>query len=247
MTRKIAFLTDIHLDEDFPAENGVDCKGNWELILSDLHTRGIDEICYGGDIGSKAINAWFFDSLQGFKINLVLGNHDHFSETHKHLKEIKSDSNSELYYALEDDQFKYLFLDSSSGTISKPQFEWFCQKINNEKPILMFIHHPILPVKVKVDELYGLSNRDLLLEELSKLHVDTTIFCGHYHMDDIRTTGKIRQIVTPAGSYQVEKDSLEIRVNNTSFGYRIIELSDGKLESYLIEYSNSSFVQRAND
>lgn len=247
MTRKIAYLTDIHLDEDFPAENGVDSKRNWELILSDLRTRGIDEICYGGDIGSKAINEWFFDSLQDFKINLVLGNHDHFSETYKRLKEIKSDSNSELYYAFEDEQFKYLFLDSSSGTISQLQLEWFCQKINNEKPLLMFIHHPVLPVKVKVDELYGLSNRDQLLKELNKLHVDTTIFCGHYHMNDIRTSGKIRQIVTPACSYQVEKDPLEVRVNNASFGYRIIELMEGKLESYFIAHSDDSFVQCAND
>ncbi|MFT6872230.1 MAG: Icc protein [Roseivirga sp.] len=247
MTRRIAYLTDIHLDEEFPAENGVNSKENWGLILSDVRSRGIDEIYFGGDIGSQAINAWFFDSLKDFKINLVLGNHDHFSETHKHLKGISSHSSTELYYALEDQRYKYVFLDSSSGTISKPQYEWFCEEINTKKPLLMFIHHPILPIEVKVDELYGLTNRDKIVEQLDQLQHDVTVFCGHYHMNDIRTTGRIRQIVTPACSYQAEKNPLEIRVNNASFGYRIIDLTAHSLETYLIKYEHGHFQLQAKD
>lgn len=247
MTRRIAYLTDIHLDEEFPAENGVDSKQNWELILSDVRSRGIDEVFFGGDIGSQAINTWFFDSLKDFKINLVLGNHDHFLETHKHLKGIVSQSSSELYYALEDAKFKYLFLDSSSGTISKPQYEWFCEEANTKKQLLLFLHHPILPIDVKVDELYGLTNRDKIVEKLDQFQLDVTVFCGHYHMDDIRTKEKIRQIVTPACSYQVEKNLVEIRVNNASFGYRIIELTENRLETYLVKYEHGQFKLEAKD
>ena len=51
MNKKIAYITDLHLDEDFPKEMGVDSRSNWKVILKDVSNRNIDEIVFGGDIG----------------------------------------------------------------------------------------------------------------------------------------------------------------------------------------------------
>ena len=50
--KRIAFITDIHLDEDDPRKVGVDSYKNWELILKDVASRNIDGIVFGGDIGA---------------------------------------------------------------------------------------------------------------------------------------------------------------------------------------------------
>ena len=34
--RKIAYLTDLHLDETFPLEHGVDPKANLDVVLKDI-------------------------------------------------------------------------------------------------------------------------------------------------------------------------------------------------------------------
>ena len=73
MNKKFAYINDIHLDEQFPIDHGVDARKNWEIILNDVSKKGIREIIFGGDIGEKTVNKWFFESLQdyNFAINLL--------------------------------------------------------------------------------------------------------------------------------------------------------------------------------
>ncbi|MFN8712389.1 MAG: hypothetical protein ACK5Z2_06015 [Bacteroidota bacterium] len=47
--RRIAFLTDVHLDEQFPIDNDVDPYVNLRITLNDLSKRNITEIVVGGD------------------------------------------------------------------------------------------------------------------------------------------------------------------------------------------------------
>ncbi|MBK7884551.1 MAG: hypothetical protein IPJ81_12770 [Chitinophagaceae bacterium] len=46
MKKTIAYITDIHLDEKFPMDNGVDARGNWNIILADINKRQIDEVVF---------------------------------------------------------------------------------------------------------------------------------------------------------------------------------------------------------
>ena len=108
-------------------------KDNLKLILDDIVKRGITEVVFGGDIGTKDINEWFFDLIEkyNFKLRMVLGNHDTFSEVSKYYS--SSDSDDELKYAYEEGFFKYVYLDSSSNSISDHQFRWLQQEMNTEK------------------------------------------------------------------------------------------------------------------
>lgn len=64
--QKNAFITDIHLDEAFPKEAGVDSHKNWNWILNDLQSKNIQEVIFGGDIGEYTSNNYFFESLKAF-------------------------------------------------------------------------------------------------------------------------------------------------------------------------------------
>lgn len=57
--RRIAFITDVHLDEQFPIDNNVNPKQNLEIVLQDISKQGIKEIIFGGDIGEASSHSYF--------------------------------------------------------------------------------------------------------------------------------------------------------------------------------------------
>jgi len=234
MNKKIAYVTDIHLDEKFPIDQGVDPRKNWKIILNDISSRGIDEVIFGGDIGEKTANEWFFESLKNFTIAITLGNHDYYNEVIKHYNLGRVKKQTELYYSQERDYYKCIFLDSSSGSIGPEQFDWFKEELLTTKNIVLFIHHPILTVDAEVDKRFALKERNRIKTELLNLENDVIIFCGHYHFEDERNIDNIRQYITPASSYQVKKIPNEIKVSNDTFGYRVIELNEKGINTNLI-------------
>lgn len=236
--KRIAHITDIHLDEDFPKEIGVDTAKNWSQILESLQGQEIDEIFFTGDIGSAASNNAFFTSLKPFqdRLKITLGNHDAFSEATKYYANSMAEGEQELYYFSEDLFFQYFFFDSSSNRISRRQLDWFKAHAGEDKGMIIFLHHPLIANHSKMDELHAMENRNELTEILKNLDREVHVFCGHYHMDDLTTEDNIHQQITVAASYQIEKRVDAIETNSTSFGYRIIEVDKGRVSSQLVNF-----------
>ncbi len=224
--KKAAYITDIHLDEEDTVKYGADSRKNLQKILKHVKTTGADTIIFGGDIGFRTGHEWFFDTMRstGLDFRLTLGNHDKSSEVINHFGSdlVTADSN-EMCYTLEDESYRYIFLDTSSSTFSADQLEWLRNELDTDKTPVIFIHHPVLFVRSIVDKLYSLEGREKVKELLDSTGKEVTIFCGHLHTEDKSTEGKITQYVTPASSYQAEKNEKEIIVSSDKFGYRIIE------------------------
>lgn len=229
--KKTAFITDIHLNEPSPA---IDPKQNWTTIIEDLQSRKIEEVVFGGDIGDHTAHQWFFETLRPFSLKLILGNHDRFDQVAKYYRH--GHSKSELFYSSEDDIYKYLFLDTSSTRISDSQLDWLRAEIDINKKLVLFIHHPIIAVNTPIDKEHPLKNRvelQLLLKTTGK---EITVFCGHYHMNDERTKGNLRQIITQASSYQIVKSAKEMIADNSTFGYRIIEFGKRSVTTEVVTF-----------
>ncbi len=236
MLKRIAHITDTHLDDPTALERGIDPRKNLEAVLEHIADNAIDEIVFTGDIGEPQMYKWLFDKLEyhkpGFKA--ILGNHDELDEALKYYTNTYPAGKDGLYYAYEDDVYKYIFLDSSTSVISDSQFTWLEGEAATIKKIILFIHHPIIGFETGMDKIYPLKNRDNLNDLLQQCKQNVTIFCGHYHMPDKRTDRKITQYITPAISFQVKKDSPSIDINAASFGYRIITLTDHNVKSTLV-------------
>lgn len=236
-TKRIAYITDLHAEEDFPRNFGVDEKARWYHILDDLKHRGITDIIFGGDIGSPVSNAWFFDSLKDFFLDITLGNHDIFEEVTQYFGSDLVCIPGALCYSKEDQFFRYIFLDSSKGVISKEQLNWLDNELQFPKRKLVFIHHPVIGIDVEADRAYTLLERDQVLDILTKSDQPITLFCGHYHMDDFTSFQNVEQYITPASSVQVEKHPSELIFNGDSYAYRIITLDDDSVSTELIQFS----------
>jgi 3',5'-cyclic-AMP phosphodiesterase len=230
----IAFLTDVHLDEQFPLDNNVNPLKNLERAVEDIASRKIEHIVFGGDIGAHTGHQRFFDILKPFSTNLILGNHDKFEEVSPYFNvNVKYD---ELYYFYDDEKYRFIFLDTSSEKLSHKQLEWLRQKLETNIQVVLFMHHPVIKIDSPVDKLYPLKNRETVQSVLIESGKNITLFCGHYHMYDERTYKNIRQIVTQSLSYQLVKNADEIQIDNTTFGYRIIAFDSDKIETRLVNF-----------
>lgn len=232
--KKIAFLTDIHLDEPWPLGNKVTPKENLEVVLADIERRGVQQVIFGGDIGDASAHAYFFKKLKPYSLQLLLGNHDQFTDVMRYCN--KGERSGELYYCMDEKYFKYLFLDSSLGYISDAQIAWLTDAIVTTKKPIVYIHHPVLKIDTPADKLFALENRELVKQLLEETQEEVTIFCGHYHMEDVCTYKNIKQITTPSLCFQLIKDAEELRVDNTTFGYRLIDIATEAIETELVMF-----------
>ncbi|RAJ27256.1 metallophosphoesterase family protein [Pedobacter cryoconitis] len=263
--KTIAYLTDAHLGQKIIlndetgqmcyAQNEAEHKDKLKFILEDIARNGITEIIFGGDIGTQEANLWFFETVYAlnFKLLMVLGNHDTYSQVSQYYKneyhhelskehhhELSNEHHNrhynkltkELHYAYEQGHFKFIYLDSSSNAISQVQLNWLRLELDTEKEILLFIHHPVLEISTPLDKIgAALQGREEIKSLLSAQQKEITIFCGHYHMADELIAGNIRQYSSPACSYQIEKLSAKIEIDTLIFGYRTITINDSQINT----------------
>lgn len=230
MQKRIAYITDIHLGEQTPKNLHVNAEVNWRRILEDVLQEGISDIVFGGDIGEVQQLNLFFESLKRFSFNLTLGNHDNFARVAPYFPD-KAVGEQALYYRYADTYYTYLFLDSSTEVVSEEQIAWLRNELQTDKTILLFIHHPVLAIDTPMDKKYPLKNREAVQQCLSASGKPIAVFCGHYHMQDERIVNAIHQYVTPAASFQIEKFADALVMDGGEFGYRIIELDKGSIDT----------------
>ena len=231
MKLTIAHLTDIHLGEPFPKERGVDARAQWEQVLNDVRDRGIHRLIFGGDIGAPSSLPYFKSSLEGFEWMISPGNHDLSRQGVPHLENLPG---KDGHYSFSDEgPYRFICMDSSTGAISSQQASWLQQSLQTELKIILAVHHPILPVPSYIDSKHALKGREQIQKILHSAQKEISIISGHYHLEDERQAGKLRQMVTPAASYLIEK-SEQLIFRPGLFGYRILEISPQKIESNVI-------------
>jgi 3',5'-cyclic-AMP phosphodiesterase len=234
--KTIFYFTDTHLQEDGPGKHGADAHKNWNEILTELKLRNPDQVIFGGDIGLFSAYPEFFEALKDYPdLRVTPGNHDTSAHVRLFFSSDSDQSPAGFYSAAEDDDLKWLFLDSSTDKISSPQLDWLANELTATlKPVILFIHHPVLPVATAVDHKYPLENREAVKELLLKHQQPVTIFCGHYHIEDEAVQDNIRQFVTPAVSYQIKKNTVEIEGDASYFGYRMIYVDGSTIETEVV-------------
>ncbi|MGB3464654.1 MAG: metallophosphoesterase [Cyclobacteriaceae bacterium] len=235
---KIAFVTDLHLDEQFPIDQGVDARANWKRVLADIKSRDISEIILGGDVGTNDSYQWIFDSLTDYRVTVTAGNHDDCQALKRYISPEFSPTEGGLCYSFDKDGFRWVYFDSSTESVSENQADWLQDKLSSDLPVILLIHHPVFPVRSAIDNQYFLRGRETLQEILKQSGVRVFIFSGHYHLADEQTLSNITQIITPAVSYQVIKDADPIAISTDTFAYRIITIDTTRLSSEIIEFTS---------
>ncbi|WP_196893447.1 metallophosphoesterase family protein [Aureivirga marina] len=240
MITKIAHITDLHLDEDFPFKDKITVRKRLDYILNDIKKNNIKQIVCTGDIGEGEGISYFFNEMKNIDFSITLGNHDKFLEISKYYKKGLNYHSKKIYRSQNHRSFKFIYLDSSSGAIDEKQLIWLKEELKSDKPIIIFIHHPIIKLDLKVDEIGKLINRDRLIEILTDVKNEIIIYCGHYHLENTSFHKNLKQFITPAVAFQIKKDLNKIEIDKTISGYRIIQIENTNLTSEinLLDYAD---------
>lgn len=240
MINKIAHITDLHLDEEFTFRDKISVRKRFDDVFENIRQNGISQIICTGDIGENDGILYFFEKHKEMDLSITLGNHDKLRDINKHYNLGSDYGTSKIYRSEIQNQHKFIFLDSSSGNIDLNQLKWLIGELITPEPIMIFVHHPIIGLPLKVDEIGKLTNREELIRLLEKVPNQITIFCGHYHIESTLVYKNIKQYITPAIAFQIEKKIDSIEIDSTVSGYRIIQFNNYQHSTEVKMISNAN-------
>jgi Icc protein len=227
---KIGLITDLHISatEDLPL--GIPVKENFLKVLKACLDFHPDMIVLNGDLchktGERSVYEWIKSEIDKTSIAYfgIPGNHDDALLMHEVFGWPLE--HGEMYYTLETDEVRLIFMDSSKGKISELQLSWLREELNKSSltASCIFIHHPpVLCNSRHMEPAYALENMDEV-QELFRQFTDRKflIFSGHYHMDSAVSMANMTVFVTPSTFFQIDPDSVALKKLHDQIGFRII-------------------------
>jgi len=240
---KIAFITDLHIEKEGKFPLNLDTRQHFKAILDKVSTKKYDLIILGGDLcnteGEEKIYQWIYHQLKDIKIPVlpISGNHDNSLMLAKILQMDNSIKNDHLYYTHSIENYKAIFLDSSSGKLGTEQWnflEILCE--NSVENLLIFMHHPPLVCDVVAMEPKYQFKEIEKFKSLLQKHSEKQfyIFTGHFHTDRTIQYKNATICITPSTYVQIDPKQKVFTPIFDEIGYREIEIKpNGEIISFV--------------
>lgn len=233
---RIIQITDIHVDKVGELTNNINTQVNFLEVLDKSLTYQPDLYVLSGDLchkdGVVETYQWFKSRMDVLNIPYFVmpGNHD---DSQKMADVFQYEcKNGELYYEIEKNGQKLLFLDSGKATMSDDQYTWLSQRLDENT--LIFMHHPPCIVGVPhMDEKYKFQEIERFQALIS---TKTTVFCGHCHTERSIQLGPLSVFVTPSCFVQIGDKSEIFEAEHYKPAYRLIDVDAGGMVNTTVKY-----------
>lgn len=232
-------ISDVHICEQGEKANNVDVRHNFHVLLDHLKDKKFDLLVLTGDVayrdGSPEVYDWVYSRLKTLHVPFytISGNHDITRVLARSFDLLPQMTKNNLYYSASFKEFQLIFLDSSSGRVSRDQLDWLESSFRNDKNKLLFIHHPPAKCNEKyMDTNYPLKNMADMQRAIKSLDHLQGIFCGHYHIDKSMMFDFGEVHICPSTWFQLDStDAKEFRIKSHDIGYRIITWDGERLDT----------------
>jgi Icc protein len=230
----IAQLTDLHLCQGKSWD--VDVPARLTRVLDDMAGQKIDLIVLTGDLVQTEKDEASYVSVKRaldetrLPYRIAPGNHDDRALLSR-IFGLPLSPSGEIYSAKIFHDRELIFLDSSQSVFSDDQWSWLVGRIASAaaEPIL-FLHHPPSPAGVPVmDRDWRFLQADRFRAEIAAPGKPLTVFCGHYHTEKTVRLPRLDMFICPAVIFQFDPTDTEFKVGSLRFGWRKIEIEDGRL------------------
>lgn len=231
---RIAFITDIHIDEAGKQPKGIDVRQNFLKALAFLPELNPSCLVIGGDVcntvGNQGIYEWVKQELDKlpFPYYVIPGNHDDSALLATVFRRAHNLHDNELYFALPLEGRPTLFLDTSKGELSPKQWTWLKNYMSalRDNNVLVFMHHPPLPADVTfMDNKYPFRQSEEFLDLVRESPCHVTVVCGHYHVEKVVQRSNLLVLLTPSTFFQMKHDPAQLVIDNHCVGIREINLT----------------------
>ena len=245
---RILQLTDLHLFGDPEAKLiGFNPYKSLQqvltLVMDSIAKKQPSLLALTGDIsqdysqGSYEIATKFF---HGFScpIAATMGNHDYppmftnfFGDPEQNINKIFTLNNWRIIF------LNSYWPDHVGGQLAKNELDCLQETLNNspEKHIMIFLHHPVLPVDCNWLDKIMTVNASQFLEIIDKYRNIKAVICGHVHQETSTNRLGVSYLSTPSTSWQFAVNTHDFKLDTLMPGYRWIDLyEDGTFKSEVV-------------
>lgn len=240
----IAQLSDLHLLSNQASKVGIDTSANARSLLEHVKKSNPDLVIITGDIaddGSPSAYAYISSLCEEFKLNTFVlpGNHDNYSHLRKYFP--NNFQVEECFGSFVFGDYRIIFLDSSSNSISRQQLVWLNEL--EYAPSILCIHHP--PTKMSsfyMDKFHPLKNHEILWKSLVTRGDIKHVICGHYHHGSSLKRDDIEVHLCPSGFMQYPHKWYQLKTDYR-IGYRILEFKNEHVDTR-VEYLDTQLENK---
>ena len=174
----------------------------------------------------------------------MMGNHDKRQALKKYVKNNLIDKNGYLNYAISAYSIEIICLDTAikdeiEGAIVESSMQWLEEKLrqNQNKPIIIFMHHPPIEIGSILFDHIKCNNGKEFINLISKYNNVKEVIFGHVHCFFKKFINGIEFSSCPSVSIQYPIDAKTDRnLNHDTRGYiKLINFTDGKISKDHIE------------
>lgn len=234
---KVAQITDLHIDKKELMPFGTDGQDNLIRVFEDIKKNGIEHLLITGDIclefPKEYIYEWLKERLEkyNFTYNIIPGNHDNVTMINNVFDLKETYKNGQIYYTIESNNRKLIFMDTCPNSLSKEQQHWFTKQVEGcTKDIIIFMHHPPTFLGHNfMDTNFPLQNINEVQNIFQNVKKELTIFCGHYHSEKTITFKNQVIYLTPSTLFQIDDKEDDFKVSSYTPGWRLIEFDIDKV------------------
>lgn len=236
---RILQITDLHIGGVHEDTFGIDVRKNFNTILDKARSSAPDHIVITGDLcyesGNKDVYNWIHAKLESLNIpySIIAGNHDNSSMMAEVFGLNNLMQKESLYYNLQFEGHKVLYLDTSRDVLPKDQLQWLKAELSNgEGRVVIFMHHPPAQVGVPfMDENYPLKNYEEVQKILLEVDREIHVFCGHYHIEKTLKIENLNIHITPSTFFQLDQQSESFKVDHHKIAYRELDWSSSGFDT----------------
>lgn len=237
----ITQITDPHIAPEGERPFQVDTRAHFLKTLDLQKREKPDLLVLTGDLsyryGNESTYLWIRNQLNetGIPFRVIGGNHDDSSLLAKVFKLEEHLHNSiELYYEEKVPGYHLIYLDSSIGSLSKMQWKWLSEKIDDDPKLhkVLFIHHPPVSGGVPyMDSQYPFKEQEEFQELLGNIDKHITAICGHYHVEKTILRTGVQVFITPSPFFNIDDREIDFKQVGNRPCYRRIKLGPHSLET----------------
>jgi 3',5'-cyclic-AMP phosphodiesterase len=236
---RILQLTDFHL---FGAAStnllGVNTYNSLQQVISlvtkDIAKKAPELLVLTGDISqdysaeSYKLAKNFFCNF-AFKIATTMGNHDFLANFINFFGDPTQNKNK--IFTL--NNWRIIILNSYwpehiGGKLAEKELEFLSNTLINSRAyhIMIFLHHPVLPINSIWLNKIITSNAQQFLEIIDQFANIKAVVCGHVHQEVSIIRSGVQYLTTPSTSLQFKPNSPAFKLDTLMPGYRWFDLYD---------------------
>ncbi len=239
-------MTDLHITSAGEYPHGYDSRQTFVTTLDLIErVQPIDMIVITGDIAHYTLDgsicSWVSLHLSSYRVPVYYtpGNHD--------LPDLLADTGSyneglkggELFYSLQLDDRRYIFLDTSGHSVSDKQLSWLASVLadcsHTHKHPVIFMHHPPCPAgSLFMDRKYPFRGSEAFGEVLQIYNDVIPVFCGHYHIAKTIIWKNAVIHITPSTCFEVDPFSETFSLEFAPSGLRVIDITNDHIQSSVL-------------